>query len=179
MKPNWIKREQIANISLKCNRSGVIPYLVTNKGIWFCLGKDKINGELSDFAGNRSIFDRSSEDTALKNCRSESLSVFDFSCVDLQVMDSLYIFDDQRLIILVDVTNWGKDMNYYAKEFDRKSLTASSSQFSELVWVNASTITEIISKKLTGVQSEVRSHIRDISKIIPIINYDRGKEIVY
>lgn len=178
MKPIWINREQMPD--LKSTRAGVMPYIRTNKGIWFCFGRDSVSGELRDLSGICGMFDKDSEDTALKSCRSESLHVFDFTHNDLEIMETLYLvdFESSRIIILLDITNLDRDMKYYRDLFSMKRMKVSNSNISELVWVAGNEITEIISKKHRRVSSDVRSHIRDISKIVPIINIDSSNELM-
>jgi hypothetical protein len=99
--------------------------------------------------------------------------------VDLEVMGALYLIDleSKRMVILVDITEFNKKMVDFQAEFKNKKTRVSRSRISELVWVDGNKITEIISKKLTIVSSDLRGHIRDISKIIPVINVDRCDEI--
>jgi hypothetical protein len=169
MKPNWIKSGQMLVSPPRCEKAGIIPYIRTNNGIWICLGLS--NGILTDFSGDKSMFDLTSIDTALKRCRSASLSVFDFSIHDLEIMSPLYVYDKNKLTLFIDITNWGFEIDYYIELYETRKSVAKSCQYEELVWLSSEKITEIISKKLRNVDSELRSHIRDISKNIPGMYY--------
>jgi hypothetical protein len=165
MKPNWIKSGQMLVSPPRCEKAGIIPYIRTNNDIWLCLGlSDRI---LTDFSGEKSMFDLTSIDTALKRCRSTSLSVFDFSIHDLEIMSPLYVYDKNKLTILIDITNWGLGIDYYIELYEKRKTIAKSYKYEELVWLSSEKITEIISKRLRNVDGELRSHIRDISKNIP------------
>lgn len=57
-------------------RAGVIPYCVTARGIWFMVGVDAENGELTDFGGHRKPCE-SIEATAARELFEESAKLID------------------------------------------------------------------------------------------------------
>lgn len=169
MKPVWSNRLDINISKIENERAGFMPYLRTKEGIKFCMAIDNKTKELTDFAGLRSQFDRDVEDTALRQCRLKSLSIFDFTKRDLDKYKTLYVFDEKSLIVLIDVTPLGLSEDDYLRMFEEKLLRVNFPRIAGIKWVPAAEVIKIISRCMPVIYNRVRSLIRDISKIVPII----------
>lgn len=175
MKPVWSTRSNIDFTKVKNERAGFIPYLKTHEGIKFCMAIDTKTKELTDFAGLRSQFDKDVEDTALRQCRLKSLSIFDFTRRDLNKFKTMYIFDEKSLTVLIDVTPLGYSEDDYIRMFNDKMSRISCPKICGIKWLHSNEVIKIISRCMPVIYNRVRSLIRDISKIVPIIELDHQK----
>lgn len=170
MKPVWSNRMNINISKIENERAGIIPYLRTEEGIKFCMGIDKKTRELTDFAGIKSTFDRDVDDTALRQCRSKSLFTFDFTRKDLENMKTLYVFDEKSLIIFIDLSSLGLSEEDYINLFNKNLCKIKCPKIIGITWISANDVIKIISRCMPVIYNRVRSLIRDISKIVPIID---------
>jgi len=85
-------------------RSGVIPFTSYKGKLYFCLGIDKISGELTDFGGGVKLTDKTPVHAAIREFRDESKGVFS-SCYDLNRVkySSFSLFHGDFLIIFLYV----------------------------------------------------------------------------
>jgi len=65
---NWAK--------VVADRSGVIPFTIQDRELYFCLGIDRKTSDLTDFAGQRKATDPSSLWTGIREFREESKGAF-------------------------------------------------------------------------------------------------------
>lgn len=178
MKPVWSNRININISKIENERAGIIPYLRTKEGIKFCMGIDKKTRELTDFAGIKSTFDRDVDDTALRQCRSKSLFTFNFTRKDLESMKTLYVFDEKSLIIFVDLTSLGLNEEDYIRLFNENLCKIKCPKLAGIAWISSKDVIKIISRCMPVIYNRVRSLIRDISKIVPIIDSDIQETIL-
>jgi 8-oxo-dGTP pyrophosphatase MutT (NUDIX family) len=154
-------------------RAGVIPYIIDNGTIWFCFGRDRQTRELTDFAGRVNKEDQNIEDTALRECREETLDIFKITKETLEQEDPIYIYDDRSLTILVPVNKLSTHGELYRKNsiknFKQELRRWKKAEVIGLKWISSIDLITMISLHDPKMYIRTRCLIRDISKIIPML----------
>lgn len=89
-------------------RSGVIPYINTERGRLYCLGIDQVWGDMTDFGGGVKRYENPIE-AGIREFKEESLCIFDLK--NNWKTDTTAIFNDVLMVMLVEVAN---DKDYEA-----------------------------------------------------------------
>ncbi len=174
LRPTWSRRSTLPLNEMRQVRAGILPVIKIGEELWFCFGINSKSKEISDFAGAPCVADSNIEDTALRKCREESLGVFGISRRDIVDSDAIYVYDDLSVDIFVPLTRGTEDPSFRSKSVDEFSelsrIVSSRVQMNSLIWLSQGQLIEIISKKKPMMKKRLRCLIRDISKIIPVLD---------
>jgi len=125
---------------LSRRRSGIIPYLMVNKDLYFLLAQDKKTGDFSDFGGHQ-MFGETILDTAIREFREESNDIF--PSIDSKIKDtSTLIYDDHMVLIFLPVPY------VWSLESDLFSLTPNT-EVSHIRWVKKEVLDQMLNRTST------------------------------
>lgn len=164
LRPTYSRRNQIDMKSMCQRRAGVIPYIKQLGETILCMGIDTIYNQISDFGGGKEKNDRNIESAAIRECYEESLGIFNFRPKYLR--ESIYVYDDDTLIILVEMKlKCSPELFRLStiENFKSKHMSTAFSEMKELIWIPLKEIYEYIGsdkiyKRTSKLLRDIRSH---------------------
>ena len=137
-----LKVKDIPN-NYKPHRSGVIIYTVIKGKLYFCFGRDKDSGDLTDFGGGVKKTDASPVQAGIRELIEESLGVFGI-IYEEEVQNYQAIIHNHMLIMFFPMEVDREECNIMFKErYER----IAKPEMSELVWLSYDEIKTIISSE--------------------------------
>lgn len=151
-----VSRVRASNIRLdkyRPRRVGIIPYIISEKGIIFAFGLDTHHKELTDFGGGLEKKDFTCIHGAVRECNEESLGAFD----DIDVgstLNSIALMDDSMIIFLVK-TNITPESS--CKKFFDYHEKLTQSEVCSICWVELNDLLSMINKSTSPMYKRVKS----------------------
>lgn len=167
--PGFVHSAKIKDINWQTqiqSRGGVIPYTLYNGQIYFCLGKDRQSGDLTDFGGGIKKYE-GRVSGALREFREESLNVFS-QCDKLDINDQLVFYSKKMLIILMKCDIDPIEISNF---FENKVKNEVNPEIEDIVWISKDELLNLLysdqqDKEGRIMYTKVRFFLKQVSNII-------------
>ena len=122
------------------NRAGVIIYTIIQGKLYFCFGRDKASGDLTDFGGGVKNSDASPVQAGIRELIEESLGVFGIIYED-EVQDYQAILHNNMLLMFFPLE---VNRDEVRALFEERYHRIAKPEMSELVWLSYDEIKTIV-----------------------------------
>ncbi len=149
-------------------RCGIIPYVIIDDVVCFCLAKDKKSRELGDFGGHTQHNENALQ-TGLRELREESRGVFDFKCK--KVRNIIYPFTYNKMTIFfvkIDKEDAMKAVSTFRK---RKSRCKEEDEICDIRWVDEDTFKDLVKNKDSRLWNKIKEFINNCCTDIDMFIY--------
>jgi hypothetical protein len=135
---------KIVNIDFKNykpQRAGIIPFVIYENDIYYCLGVDHKHQELTDFGGSVNYkHDVTGISGALREFKEETLKVF--RKVSQRELDNSYIVYDDKMMIIIHKMDC--NMRTIITNFRKKVNELKHPEVSDIVWLSEGQLKKIV-----------------------------------
>jgi hypothetical protein len=164
--PTWSRRP--INPHWTQSRAGVIPYKLVDGELYFLFGYHTTEKQFVDFSSFVKTVDRSPEGTLIRAVKDKSLGLINVTEEILDLPTTLYLHDPYSLVVFIQINKPNIIEHFNIINSDGRQV-----KYERLEWISSHDLVNIITKETPIIRRQVRCLIRDISKIIPILKYNK------